>query len=104
MDAVEQLARKDLRSGGQSGTDFKVKCVYSPSLADLCQDTFAACAIDEGVKMKGEDTVVGTGVRQINAKFKLVLTATPIKNRLPDVFRLAWWATGARPKAHARFP
>jgi hypothetical protein len=104
VDAVEQLARKDLRSGGQSGSDFKVKCIYSPSLADLCQDAFAACAIDEGVKMKGEDTTVGTGVRQINAKFKLVLTATPIKNRLPDVFRLAWWATGARPKAHARFP
>jgi len=103
VDAVEQLARKDLRSNANS-TEFKVKCVYSPSLADLCQDSFAACAIDEGVKMKGEDTIVGTGVRQINAKFKLVLTATPIKNRLPDVFRLAWWATGARPKAHARFP
>jgi len=83
---------------------FKVKCVWSPSLADFCQDTFTACAIDEGVKMKGEDTVIGTGVRQINAQYKLVLTATPIKNRLPDVFRLAWWATGARPDAHARFP
>jgi hypothetical protein len=60
--------------------------------------------VDEGVKMKGEDTIIGTGVRQINARFKLVLTATPIKNRLPDVFRLAWWSTGARAEAHARFP
>jgi len=85
-------------------TPFKVKCLYSPSLADLCQDAFAACAVDEGVRMKGEDSLVGLGVRQINAKYKLVLTATPIKNRLPDVFRLAWWATGARPDAHARFP
>ena len=83
---------------------FKIKCLWSPSLADLCQDAFAACAVDEGVKMKGEDTIIGTGVRQITAKYKLVLTATPIKNRLPDVFRLAWWATGARPEAHARFP
>jgi hypothetical protein len=83
---------------------FKVKCLYSPSLADLCQDAFTACAVDEGVRMKGEDSLVGLGVRQINAKYKLVLTATPIKNRLPDVFRLAWWATGARPDAHARFP
>ena len=84
--------------------EFKVKCVYSPSLADLCQDTFDACAVDEGVKMKGEDTAVGCGVRQINSKYKLVLTATPIKNRLPDVFRLAWWATGGKAEAHARFP
>lgn len=83
---------------------FKVKCVYSPSLADLCQDTFAVTAVDEGVKMKGEDTIIGTGVRQMNSRYKLVLTATPIKNRLPDVFRLAWWATGARAEAHARFP
>jgi len=82
----------------------KIKCVYSPSLADLCQDSFGACTADEGVKMKGENTIIGTGVRQINARFKLVLTATPIKNRLPDVFRLAWWSTGARAEAHARFP
>jgi len=89
---------------GPKAAKFKVKCVYSPSLADLCQDTFAACAVDEGVKMKGEETAVGQGVRQLNSKYKLVLTATPIKNRLPDVFRLAWWATGGRPEAHARFP
>lgn len=82
----------------------KIKCVHSPSLADLCQDAFAACAVDEGVKMKGEDTIVGQGVRQIASRYKLVLTATPIKNRLPDVFRLAWWAAGAQAKAHARFP
>jgi hypothetical protein len=85
-------------------SSLKVKCVYSPSLADLCQDAFAACALDEGVKVKGEDTIVGLGVRQIAARYKLVLTATPIKNRLPDIFRLAWWATGARADAHARFP
>jgi hypothetical protein len=90
--------------GSPKPSSFKIKCVYSPSLADLCQDSFGACAADEGVKMKGEDTIIGTGVRQINARFKLVLTATPIKNRLPDVFRLAWWSTGARAEAHARFP
>jgi len=94
----------DLCPPNSAPAPFKVKCVWSPSLADLCQDTFAACAIDEGVKMKGEDTDIGTGVRQINSRFKLVLTATPIKNRLPDVFRLAWWATGGKPQAHARFP
>ena len=31
----------------------KIKCVYSPTLADLCQDTFACVAVDEGVRMKG---------------------------------------------------
>jgi SNF2 family DNA or RNA helicase len=87
-----------------AGVDRKIKCVYSPTLADLCQDTFAAVVVDEGVKMKGEDTIVGLGIRQMNPAYRYVLTATPIKNRLPDVFRLAWWAAGGKPKAHARFP
>lgn len=54
--------------------------------------------------MQGDDTLIGTGVRQMTPHFRLVLTATPIKNRLPDVFWLAWWAAGAKPEAHARFP
>jgi hypothetical protein len=29
---------------------------------------------------------------------------TPIKNRLHDIFRLAWWATGSKSEAHARWP
>ena len=83
---------------------WRVKCLYSPSLSDLSYNAFEAVAIDEGVKMKGEETFVGKGVRQMAPKYRLVLTATPVKNRLPDIFRLAWWATGGRSHAHARFP
>jgi hypothetical protein len=87
---------------GQS--EVRVKCVYSPSLADLCADSFAACVIDEGTKIKGDETIVGTGVRSINAAFRLVLTATPIKNRFPDVFHLAHYVTGGHDEPTARFP
>jgi hypothetical protein len=83
---------------------WKIKCVYSPSLADLCYSAFDCVVIDEGVKMKGEDTLVGKGVRSMTPAYRLVLTATPIKNRLPDLFRLAWWASGGKAEAHARFP
>jgi hypothetical protein len=85
-------------------TEFKVKCVYDPSLADLSQDAFACVCVDEGVRMKGEETEIGLGLRQMNPQYRFVLSATPIKNRLPDAFRLAWWATGARADAHARWP
>jgi len=84
--------------------EVRVKCVYSPSLADLCADSFAACVIDEGTKIKGDETIVGTGVRSINAPFRLVLTATPIKNRFPDVFHLAHYVTGGHDEPTARFP
>ena len=81
-----------------------IKCVFSPTLADLCANSFACVVCDEGVKLKGEETIVGKGVRQLSPRFRLILTATPIKNRLPDVFRLAHWATGANPDATPRFP
>jgi hypothetical protein len=84
--------------------DHKIKCIYSPSLADLCKDSFGACVIDEGTKIKGDDTIIGTGVRQINAPFRLVLTATPIKNRFPDLFHLAHFVSGGHDEPTARFP
>jgi len=48
----------------------KVKYVYSPPLSDLCYDAFECVVIDEGVKMKGEDTLVGRGVRQLEPKYR----------------------------------
>jgi hypothetical protein len=81
-----------------------VKCVFSPSLADLCWNAFAGVVIDEGVKMKGETTLVGRGVRSMAPRYRLVLTATPVKNRMPDVFRLAWWAVGGHAEATPIFP
>jgi len=81
-----------------------IKCVYSPSLADLACDTFSVLVADEAVKIKGANTFVGTGTRQMNAKFRLPMTATPIKNRLPDLFYLAHYATGGHHLAQPRFP
>ena len=94
------------RDGEPESTNLKrrIECIYSPSLADLCHDAFKCVVVDEGVKMKGEDTHVGRGVRKMNPPYRLVLTATPVKNRLPDIFRLAWWAAGGKAEAHARFP
>ena len=83
---------------------WRIKCIYNPSLADLSYNAFDAVSIDEGVKMKGEETHVGMGVRLMDPLYRNVATATPIKNRLPDIFRLAWWACGGRLEAHARFP
>ncbi|MDE2103518.1 MAG: DEAD/DEAH box helicase [Patescibacteria group bacterium] len=91
------------RSGVKNPND-KIKCVYSPSLADLCQDCFSVCVIDEGTKIKGDDTIIGTGVRQVNADYRLVLTATPIKNRFPDLFHLAHYVCGGHEEPTPRFP
>jgi len=81
-----------------------IKCTHAPTLADLCQDAFAAVVVDEATRMKGDDTLIGGAIRQLNPRYRLVLTATPIKNRVPDIFWLAWWATGGNPIGHARWP
>jgi SNF2-related domain/Helicase conserved C-terminal domain len=81
-----------------------IHCVYCPSLADLCQDTFAAVICDEGTKIKGEFTIMGQGTRQMRPRFRLPMTGTPIKNRLPDIFHLAHWCTGSHQDPTPRFP
>jgi SNF2 family DNA or RNA helicase len=81
-----------------------IRCIFSPSLAELCRKDFACVVIDEATKIKGQETDVGLGVRLMDPPYRLVLSATPIKNRLPDLFWLAWWATGGKAEAHARWP
>ncbi len=82
----------------------KIKCVYSPALCDMCSRDFEAVVIDEAVRVKAAESIIGLGVRSMQPRCRLVLTATPIKNRLPDIFWLAWWATGGKVDAHARWP
>ncbi len=83
---------------------WRVRCLYSPSMADLSYDSFDWIGIDEGVKMKGEDTAIGRGIRTMDPKYRVIASATPIKNRLSDIFRLAWWAAGGKIKAHPLWP
>lgn len=74
----------------------EIRCVFSPTLADLSCREFDVVAIDEGVKMKGADSLIGQGIRRMVPPHRLVLTATPIKNRLADIFfLLAWGSQGA---------
>jgi hypothetical protein len=86
----------------QDGHSFK--CIYDPSLADLVQDVVDVTVADEGTVMKADTTIVGLGLRQIQSRYWLITSATPIKNRLPDLFWLAWRVSGGQPDPHARFP
>jgi hypothetical protein len=81
-----------------------VRCVFSPSLGELCRTAFSVVAVDEATRIKGEKSQIGVGCRNLNPKHRLILTATPIKNRLPDIFYLLHWAAGGHPEPHPRFP
>ena len=61
----------------------------------------ASVIVDEVTKLKGGESAVGLAIRALKARRRLVLTGTPIKNRLPDLFWLLWWVGG---NASRRFP
>jgi len=77
---------------GEDNEDGTIRCLVTPSLATLTADVFDCVVCDEAVRMKSSDSFVGLGVRKLRPAYRLVLTGTPIKNRLGDIFWLAWWA------------
>ncbi len=96
---------EDVIPGGIREVARPVRCVWDPTLADLCADAFDCVVVDEATKLKGGfDTQIAAGVLQLQPRYRLVCTATPIKNRLQNIFPLAWWACGGKLEATARWP
>lgn len=83
------------RNGTQSGR--------LPLAAHLAT-AFACVMVDEGVRMKSTDSKMGQGLRLLNPPYRILLTGTPVKNLISDLFWLAWWTAGGREEAHGRFP
>jgi predicted RNA methylase len=84
-----------------------IHCLCRPTLATLIrpifgEDAYVGC--DEAVRLKANDSYTSLGVRRLAPQFRLVLTGTPVKNHLDDIFWLLWWAAGGSPEPTARFP
>ena len=86
-----------------------------PSLAQHLADLepkgagFDCVVIDEGTRLQANDSFLSHGIRRLAPRFRLVLTGTPIKNRLESIFWLLWWVAGAGEKQsgvalQSRFP
>jgi hypothetical protein len=56
---------------------------------------FDCVVIDEGTRLQADETHIANGVRLLKPQYRLVLTGTPIKNRLESIFWLLWWVAGA---------
>ena len=83
-----------------------IRCIWTPTLARLIaiHDSFDFVVVDEGVRLQSNDAHIATSVRLLNPRKRLVLTATPIKNRLESLFWTAQWAAGGTPEANPRWP
>jgi len=58
------------------------------------RDLFDLIVVDEGTKIKNMDSQTSQAIQGLRAPHRLLLTGTPIKNYVPDVFALMWWAMG----------
>ena len=96
--AIDCLGIGDERGG--------IKCVFTPTLSRLIStfDSFDCVVVDEGTRLQANDSCISQGVRQLDPRYRLVLTGTPIKNRLESMFWLAWWAAGGSAEPTARWP
>lgn len=63
--------------------------------------SFRAVCVDEGTKVKGDDSLTSKAVRAIKARYKVVASGTPQKNFVMDLFWLLYWALG---DSTPRFP
>ncbi len=62
------------------------------SAEDLIEVEWLAVILDEGQQIKNPDSKAAKAARQLRAKNRLVLTGTPIENRLLDVWSLMAFA------------
>lgn len=83
-----------------------IRCVWRPTLSRVLAqlESFDCVLVDEGTAMQGMETHLANGVCRLNPRYRLVLTGTPIKNRVESAFRLMLWATGGSDQPSARFP
>jgi hypothetical protein len=71
-----------------------ITCIWSPTLARLAEShhSFDCVVVDEGTRLQASESRTGSSVRILQPKLRLVLTGTPIKNRLESIFWLCSWA------------
>ena len=73
-----------------------ITCIWTPTVALLAEayQSFDCVVVDEGTRLQATESRIGASVRILQPKLRLVLTGTPIKNRLESIFWLCAWATG----------
>jgi hypothetical protein len=87
-----------------------ITCVWKPSLARILKQLegigagFDCIVLDEATAIQSDESQVTRGVTLLNPEFRMLMTGTPVKNRVESIFTLAWWAAGGHSTPVSRWP
>jgi len=65
---------------------------------------FKCVVVDEGDKAKKTSSATGMAVRRLKPEYRMIATATPMADRLPDLFWLCSWVCENDPPSARRWP
>ncbi len=99
--SVDAFHERDQVSARRRVCGYVHRALLRKPAYSVLSDLFDCVIVDEGTKIKGDDSYASKSVRAIRAPYRLLSTGTPIKNFVPDLFWLLWWALG---NATPRFP
>lgn len=96
----------DEASEGVGESHNGIACVWRPSLATMLavHDSFDCVVVDEGVRLQSTDSYISKGIRRLTPRYRMILTGTPIKNRLESFFWLGWWVAKSPESANDLWP
>lgn len=60
---------------------------------------FDCVMIDEGTRIQADDSLIGACVRHLHPRFRAILTATPVKDRIGSLYWLLRWITESGSKS-----
>lgn len=87
-----------------------ITCLWKPSMASMLAiyegqgAGFDCISLDEATRLQAAKAHTACGIRKLNPAYRILLTGTPIKNKIDSVFFLLHYAAGGHEHPTAQFP
>jgi SNF2 family DNA or RNA helicase/predicted RNA methylase len=87
-----------------------ITCLWKPSIASMLaiyegQGAGIDCIVlDEATRLQSTTSKMACGIRKLNPAYRLLLTGTPIKNKVDSIFHLLHYAAGGHASPTSQFP
>jgi len=87
-----------------------ITCLWKPTMASMLAlyegqgAGFDSIVLDEATRLQSTNAKMACGIRKLNPTYRILLTGTPIKNKVDSIFHLLHFAAGGNTSPTAQFP